>query len=286
MPEGDIVLRTARRLHTAFAGHALTVSDLRWPSLATVDLTGREVLEVVAVGKHLLARFAGKPDGGLTLHSHLRMDGSWRLTRTGPGADRRPFRPGDHRIRAVLADQHWTAAGYRLGMLDLVPTDAEARLVGHLGPDILAPGWDPVPVAATIAALPQLAIGEALLDQRVLAGIGTFYLAEACFLRGVLPWTPAGEVDVEALLRMAHRLMSQNVDRAVQVTTGDARRGEEQWVHARSGRPCRRCGRPVRVASLGTAPQERVVFYCAHCQGGLAPSDDGRRQQPLGSARR
>jgi endonuclease-8 len=167
-------------------------------------------------------------------------------------------------------------------MLDLVPTDAEDRLVGHLGPDILAPGWDPAPVAAAVAAGPERTIGEALLDQRVLAGIGTFYLAEACFLRGVSPWTPAREVDVEPLLRMAHRLMSANVERAVQVTTGDARRGEEQWVHARSGRPCRRCGQTVRVASLGPAPQQRVVFYCPHCQRGPVPTDDGRPQAPLG----
>jgi endonuclease-8 len=106
VPEGDVVLRTARRLHAAFAGAPLTVTDLRWPSLATVDLTGREVLEVVAVGKHLLARFTG----GLTLHSHLRMDGSWRLTRTAPGAAGRPFRPGDHRIRAVLPGTGWACS--------------------------------------------------------------------------------------------------------------------------------------------------------------------------------
>jgi endonuclease-8 len=125
-----------------------------------------------------------------------------------------------------------------------VATDHEHRLLSHLGPDILAPDWDPVAVASRVRADPERTIGERLLDQSVLAGIGTFYLAaETCFLRGVSPWSLVGEVaDVEALLRLAHRLMSTNVERAVQVTTGDARRGEECWVHARSGRPCRRCG--------------------------------------------
>ena len=283
MPEGDVVLRTARRLHAALAGKALTKSDLRWPSLATVDLTGRPVLEVVAVGKNLLIRvtsLAGEPDGGLTLHSHLRMDGSWHVHRTGERWNARP----EHGIRVILGNGEWTAIGHRLGLLDLVATVDEAGIIGHLGPDILAPEWNLAEATDRIAAHPDRTIGETLLDQRVIAGIGTFFMTEACFLRGVNPWRPVREVaDLRALTEMAHRLMTANVERAVQVTTGDARRGQEQWVHSRSGRPCRRCRTTIRVAPLGLPPAQRVAFWCPSCQPGPVPTDTGGPQRPLGA---
>lgn len=277
-----MVLRTARRLQAALAGRTLITSDLRWPSLATVDLTGRTVTEVLAVGKHLLIRMTG--DGGRTLHSHLRMDGSWHVHRTG---ERWTGARPEHGIRVILANQEWTAIGHRLGLLDLVATNNEDSLIGHLGPDILAPDWNLDAATARIAATsPGPSIGEALLDQRVIAGVGTFYLSEACFLRGVNPWQPVGEVaDLRALVDLARRLMTANVDRAVQVTTGNARRGQEQWVHSRSGRPCRRCRTTVRVAPLGVAPMQRVAFWCPSCQPGQVPTDTGRPQRPLGAGR-
>jgi endonuclease-8 len=284
VPEGDVVLRTARRLHAALAGKVLTKSDLRWPSLATVDVTGREVREVVAVGKHLLIRIASReddPEGGLTLHSHLRMDGSWHIHRTGERWNARP----EHGIRVILGNPEWTAVGHRLGMLDLVATADEQSIVGHLGPDILGPDWDPAVAAERIAAHPDRTIGETLLDQRVIAGIGTFFMSEACFLRGVNPWLPVREVsDLQALAELAHRLMSTNLERAVQVTTGDARRGQEQWVHSRSGRPCRRCRTTIRVAQLGLPPTQRVAFWCPSCQPGVVPTDTGAPQRPLGAS--
>jgi endonuclease VIII len=282
VPEGDVVLRTARRLHAALSGRRLITSDLRWPSLATVDLTGRDVLEVVAAGKHLLIRTDGDP--GLTLHSHLRMDGSWHVHRTGErwvGA-----RP-EHGIRVILANAEWTAIGHRLGMLDLVATADEDGIVGHLGPDILALDWDLDVATRRVEAHPDRTIGETLLDQRVIAGIGTFFMSEACFLRGVNPWQPVRDVtDVRALVELAHRLMSASVDRAVQVTTGNARRGQEQWVHSRSGRPCRRCRTAIRVAQLGLPPTQRVAFWCPSCQPGVVPTDTGAAQRPLGAGRR
>lgn len=283
MPEGDVVLRTAQRLHQALAGRVLTRCDLRWPSLATADLSGREVLEVTARGKHLLLRTG--PDGDrLTLHSHLRMEGAWHLQpadRAVPGGRR------GEQLRAVLGNSRWTALGFRLGMLDLVPTSAEPTLVGHLGPDLLGPDWDRDRALANLAADPGRPLGEALLDQRVLAGIGTFYLAETCFLRGLSPWTPVGEVaDPGAVVDLAQRLMQANLGRGVQSTTGDLRDGNRQYVHSRSGRPCRRCGAPVRVAPIGPAPQDRTAFWCPSCQPGPAPTDDGRPQAPLGARRR
>jgi len=211
------------------------------------------------------------------------MDGSWSVHRTeGTGS----AGTTGHGVRAVLANPVWTAVGHHLGMLDLVPSDREVDLVGHLGPDVLGPGWDGAEAARRLAAVPGRPVGEALLDQRVLAGVGTFYLSEALFLRGVTPWTPAGETDTVALADLVHRLLLANCDRTIQVTTGDARRGQEQWVHGRSGHPCRRCGQPVRVAMIGRPPQQRTAFYCPSCQRGPAPTDDGRPQRPLGASRR
>lgn len=285
VPEGDVVWRTAQRLQAALAGHTLTRCDLRWPSLSTVDLTGRPVVEVVSAGKHLLARCGPATTGDvpLTLHSHLRMEGSWYLHRTGQAW--RARRPA-HEVRAVLANPGWTAVGHRLGMLDLVPTADEHRLVGHLGPDLLGPGWDAAEVVRRLAAMPGRPVGEALLDQRVLAGVGTFYMCEVLFLRGVTPWTPVGRAgDLDRLVDLAHRIVLANRDRGVQSTTGDLRPGREQWVHSRSARPCRRCGTPIRVAVIGVAPTDRVAFYCPGCQRGPAPTDGGRPQRPLGTRR-
>jgi endonuclease-8 len=282
VPEGDVVRRTAQRLHAALGGRTLVTSDLRWPSLATVDLRGRDVLEVVSAGKHLLARV----EGGLTLHSHLRMEGQWRVHRTtDTAAGRRSAH--DRGVRAILANAEWTAVGHRLGMLDLVPTDREDGLVGHLGPDVLGPGWDAAEATRRLLAAPGRAVGEALLDQRVLAGVGTFYMCEVCFLRGVSPWTPAGEVpDPAGLVTLVYKIMWANAERVVQSTTGDVRKGRQQYVHARSGLPCRRCGTTVRVAMIGPAPTDRTAFYCPHCQPGPAPDQGRAAPAPLGASRR
>jgi endonuclease-8 len=284
VPEGDVVWRTARRLHRALAGRELLASDLRWPSLATVDLSGRRVLEVASAGKHILTRVeAGGDDPPVTLHSHLRMEGSWYVERTGDPGGRRSASG----IRAVLTTSDWTAVGHKLGMLDLVPTTQEDDLVGHLGPDLLGPGWDAAEAERRVLERPDRELGDALLDQRVLAGVGTFYMAEACFLARVTPWSPVSALEDPAqFVALVHRLLNLNKDRADQVTTGDLRRGRQNFAHARSGLPCLRCAGTVRVAPIGTPPQDRTAFYCPGCQRGPAPTDDGRPQRPLGSSGR
>jgi endonuclease-8 len=282
MPEGDVAWRVSRRLHAALAGRVLTESDLRWPSLATVDLSGREAVEATSRGKHILVRVAAGAGGPpLTVHSHLRMEGSWHIHRTGERWSAR----GADAVRAVLANDTWTAVGHKLGMLDLVPTAREDELVGHLGPDVLGADWDAQEALRRLRAQPDGTIGEALLDQRNLAGIGTFFMTETLFLRGITPWTAVRDVpDLPAVVALAHRLLDVARVRGVQVTTGDLRPGRGQYVHARSGRPCLRCGTPVRVAAIGIAPQDRVAFYCRHCQRGPAPTDDGRPQRPMGAS--
>ncbi|MGQ0625703.1 MAG: DNA-formamidopyrimidine glycosylase family protein, partial [Sporichthyaceae bacterium] len=147
MPEGDTVHLACRRLHEALAGATLTHTDFRVPELATVDLTGTTVTEVRARGKHQLFRF----EGGWTLHTHFRMDGTWHLTR--PGAARRGG--PDHQIRAVLRTADWEAVGYRLPVLELVRTSEEDAVVGHLGPDLLGPDWDPAQALARLGADPD-----------------------------------------------------------------------------------------------------------------------------------
>jgi endonuclease-8 len=187
----------------------------------------------------------------------------------------------------ILANATWTAVGHRLGMLDLVPTADEGRLVAHLGPDLLGEDWDADEAVRRLRLDPGRRIGEALLDQRNLAGIGTFFMAETLFLRGVTPWTAVADVaDLPAVVALAHTLLDLGRARGTQVTTGDTRPGRTNYVHARSGRPCLRCGTPVRVAPIGTAPEDRVAFYCPHCQRGPAPTDQGRSQRPLGATRR
>ncbi len=282
MPEGDTVKRTAERLHAALAGQPLVVGDLRWPSIATADLRGVTTTEVVARGKHLLHRF----DDGRTLHSHLRMEGQWRVDRTDLGSSGRLARRAD--TRAILATPEWTAYGLRLGMLDLVRTTEESTLVGHLGPDVLGPDWDAGRAVTNLAAADET-VGGALLDQRNLAGVGTMWAAEGLFLLRLRPWTRTSEVPagtLKELLDRIHRLMSAAVGYAVQSSTGVRRAGETTYVHGRSGRPCRRCGGTVRVATVGPALRERTMFYCPGCQGGLAPTDDGRPMRPLGSGPR
>lgn len=132
MPEGDVVWLAARRLHEALAGRPLTRSDFRVPRLAATDLRGRTVREAVPRGKHLLVRV----EGGFTVHTHLLMEGRWQIRRAGPP-------PRDHRVRLILTNAEWQAVGYSLGVVELLRTADEAAAVGHLGPDLLDPGWGP-----------------------------------------------------------------------------------------------------------------------------------------------
>ena len=267
MPEGDTVYLAARRLHDALAGRVLTRSDFRVPQLATTDLTGREVVEVVSRGKHLLTRIAGE----LTLHTHFRMDGSWHLYRPGARWNGGPA----HQVRVVLENADWQAVGYRLPVVELLDTSDETAVVGHLGPDLLGPDWDPEEAVRRITGSPDREIAPALLDQRNLAGIGNLYKTEVLFLSGVAPWTKVADVDVEAVVRRAHRLMVANKDHWQQTTTGSTRRGEDHWVFERAGRPCRRCGTRIVDAMQSEPGQERVArisYWCPMCQAGPAPA--------------
>ncbi|EPH42732.1 DNA-formamidopyrimidine glycosylase family protein [Streptomyces aurantiacus] len=266
MPEGDTVHQAAHRLHTALAGHTLTRSDLRVPRHATADLTDRTVLDVTPRGKHLLTRV----EGGLTLHSHLGMDGSWRVY-----APQERWRGGPaHQIRAVLATADHTAVGYRLPVLELLRTTDEHRVVGHLGPDLLGPDWDPEQALRNLRAAPERPLGEALLDQRNLAGIGNIYKSELCFLLGATPWLPVGDLPEETAARLpalAKKLLEANRDRPARTTTGSTRPGQRLYVYGRAPRPCLRCGTALRSAEQGDGTRRRPTYWCPTCQQGPTP---------------
>lgn len=264
MPEGDTVWLAAQRLDERLAGRRLTHADLRVPALATVDLTGRSVLSVVPHGKHLFTRL----DDGTSLHSHFRMDGSWHLYRPGERWHGGPT----HNIRALLRTEEWDAVGYRLHDLGLVRTIQEDRYDGHLGPDLLRADWDPALAVKNVGADPARTIGEAILDQRNLAGVGNLYACESLFAERVTPWSPVADVDVDAVVDRAARTMQRNRGVPEQNTTGLPGRDRTHWVHGRHRRPCLRCGTPIRTGYLGDDEQARVCYFCPACQTGPGPT--------------
>ena len=250
MPEGDTVWRTARHLDRALSGRILTGTDFRVPALATSDLSGHQVDATISRGKHLLTRI-----GDVTLHTHLKMEGAWHLYRPGT-----PWRKPAHEARVVLTTDDWVAVGFALGVVELVSDEAD--VVGHLGPDLLGPDWDPGLAVTNLTRDPERAIGEALLDQRNLAGIGNIYRSELCFLAGVSPDAPVSAVaDLPRLVNRAKSLLEANKERVEQSTTGDLRAGRRTWVYRQ--RVCQRCGTAVVV---GQDDRERATYRCPSCQ--------------------
>ncbi|MFF5624075.1 DNA-formamidopyrimidine glycosylase family protein [Microbacterium sp. LWH10-1.2] len=256
MPEGDTVFRTAKRLDDALAGAEVTRFDLRVPRAATVDLTGQLVHGAVARGKHLLLRI-----GDSTVHSHLRMDGAWFVYAPGE-----KWRHPAYKVRAIVGTAKREAVGVDLAEIEVVPTRDEAQLIGYLGPDPLSEDWDAEEAIRRLEADPR-SVHVALLDQRNVAGFGNEYAAELLFLRGILPERPVQDVDVAALVDLGVRTIRANRDRADRTFTGVNRPGQTTWVYGRAGRPCRRCGTPIRKGSQGADPtRERVTFWCPSCQ--------------------
>ena len=250
MPEGDTVWHTAAMLRQHLAGRTLTRCDVRVPRFATVDLTGQVVDEVLSRGKHLFIRV-----GRASIHSHLKMDGSWRV-------GNRPVRV-DHRARIILEANGVRAVGLDLGVLEILERDRDGDAVAHLGPDLLGADWDPGRAAANLAARPDRPIGEALLDQRVLAGIGNVYCNELCFVGGRLPTAPVSAVsDPHRLVSRARDMLWANRFRVNRCTTGDTRRGRQLWVYGRAGQSCRRCGTAIAFDDTG----DRVAYWCPACQ--------------------
>lgn len=246
------------------------------PRFAALDLRGRQVESARARGKHLFVVVGPDPAGRdpVTLHAHLKMEGRIHVHRAGER-----WRFPAHTARLVMRAGDVEVVGTELGLLRAL-TSAEAdHAVGHLGPDLLGADWDDevstAEIVRRVRQRPDRSIGEALLDQSNLAGIGTIYRAELCFLRGVDPREAVAAVPGPAsMVLLARRLLVANVDRSVRVTTGQARRGRELWVYGRDGRPCRRCGTLIESFRLGGLADpadpsdslDRIAYRCPSCQ--------------------
>ena len=255
MPEGDTIHYAASRIRPVLEGHVPDELATphprfgrdRWPE----RLAGRAVRSVDAHGKHLFLRF----EGGLTIHSHLRMTGSWRVVDAN---GRRPSRAAWLVIRREARE----VVQLNGPVLELM-TDSRTRLdqrIAGLGPDILAPEFD---YGRFLGRLreddPTRPIGDAVLDQRTIAGIGNLWKAEACFAAHIDPWRPAGEVsDAEA---------TAIVDAARPRMQESARGGfhtRAEQVYRRAGRPCPRCG--TRIERRGQGDDNRTTYWCPGCQ--------------------
>ncbi|TQK30992.1 endonuclease VIII Nei2 [Arthrobacter sp. SLBN-53] len=249
MPEGDTVYRTATKLREALVGRTLTRCDVRVPRYAAVDLTGQRVDEVLSRGKHLFIRV-----GAASIHSHLKMDGSWVIG---------SFRGPQHRIRIVLGTADTVAFGIDLGVLEVLERADDQDAVAHLGPDLLGPDWDPQLAGQNLIAQPDRELADVLLDQRVMAGVGNVYANELCFVLGKRPDSPVGEVsDPLRVVQRARDMLWLNRNRASRIITGNTRRGQQFWVYGRSAEPCRRCRTPIRRDDSG----DRIRYWCPNCQ--------------------
>jgi endonuclease VIII len=250
MPEGDTVFRTADSLRKALVGQTLTRCDVRVPRYATLDLSGHVIDEVCSRGKHLFIRV-----GPASIHSHLKMDGSWRITSRAA--------PVDYRVRIILETSRIRAIGIDLGVLEILERDHDHDAVDHLGPDLLGADWDPKMAADNLIASPDRPIAETLLDQRVMAGIGNVFCNELCFVSGHLPTAPVSAItDPHRLVIRARDMLWANRLRQNRCTTGDTRPGRQVWVYGRRGESCRRCGTPIAYDDSG----ERVAYWCPVCQ--------------------
>lgn len=265
MPEGDTIARTADVLRAALVGRPITAARARpQPGMRRVPdlsrLVGTTVTSVEPRGKHLLIGF----DSGLTLRTHLRMRGSWHRYRPGE----RWHRPATA-ASVVLENLSAVAVAFSTPIVELL-TDAELRrssVLGTLGPDLLAADFDADEALARLRALGNEELGNALLDQRAVAGMGNVYKSEVPFMEGMDPWAPVSaftDEELRAALATGRRLLQANTRGGARVTTGSRMPGQALWVYGRAARPCRRCGTPIRHARQG--PLARLTYWCPRCQ--------------------
>jgi endonuclease-8 len=265
MPEGDTLARIAAVLGPHLVGHVVTAARGRPGGAHLEKVVGQTIESVEARGKHLLIGF----DRGLTLHTHLALHGSWHRYRPGQRWQRSPSR-----AVAVIETANTTAVCFDAPTVELIETRAlvlHDRLTG-LGPDLSDPNFDR---AAALAGLrdpgrAQMAIGDALLEQRAAAGIGNVYRSELCFLEKLDPFTPVTDVPdamLHRLLERASKLLIINSSGGARVTTDAATPGNV-YVYGRTGRPCKRCGTLIKSRVVRARPDAnpRRVFWCPRCQ--------------------
>jgi endonuclease-8 len=274
MPEGDTIFRTARTLNNLLAGHRATRFDTAYAHLARFDdekaIAGRLIERCEAAGKHVLIVF----EGDLVLRTHMRMNGSWHVYRHG---ERWWRGPQAMRVRVDTAD--WVAVAFDVPVAEFVTAKqlASTDPVAALGPDLLKPDFDRDEAIRRVRAAGALPIAQALLDQRLVAGIGNVYKSEVLFLAGIHPDTPASAVPQESIARVmdiARSLLGDNVVegtpaaiqtyRSLRRTDRRSDPSDSLWVYSRAGQPCRRCG--TSIASKKMGPDARATYWCPTCQ--------------------
>jgi endonuclease-8 len=259
MPEGDTIHRAARTLDRVLRGKVVSAVESPLPAIAGADLEGQSVSKVEARGKNLLVVF----EDGRVLHTHMRMTGSWHVYRPGERWQR-PRR----QARVVLTTADFVAVCFDAPVVRLLRSGSLARdkALSSLGPDLLADEFDLLEARRRLHSLGTVPIGEALLRQSAVAGIGNVYKSETLFLCGQSPFTPAGDLSdgaIDRLLETARRMMAATLRRGVRATRPTLTR-ERTWVYGRSGRPCRRCGTEIRMRRQGM--EGRSTYWCPSCQ--------------------
>jgi endonuclease-8 len=263
MPEGHTIHRAARRLASVLVGNRLERVAARGHHLVAAKteerLRGATVTGVEARGKHLLVH----TDNGWSVHSHLRMDGVWHLYRKGER-----WRKSRTRAWLVLGSGDWDAVNFDGPILELHRTEDLMRdpVLTELGPDILVEPVDDADYLRRMRRNDHREIGDAVLQQRIVAGIGNIYKAESLYLAGIDPWRRVRDVSDDDLVRIreiATRIMHDGVLDARAITyTGPGRPG--QWVYGRAGQACRKCR--TRIESRKQGEDQRVTFWCPRCQ--------------------
>jgi endonuclease VIII len=275
LPEGDTIHRAAQTLHRVLAGQVVTRFESAYPALTRIDadhpIAGRTIESVSARGKHLLIAFSGD----LVLHTHMRMNGSWHL-----------YRPGDRwkrpavDMRVLIATGNAVAVGFNVPIAELLSgRELERhRELRALGPDLVSASFDPAEAAARLRERGQEPIADALLNQRVMAGIGNVFKSEILFMAKIDPFTRVADLDDETISRLieiARTQLRANVaprERTLapargRRTTGSLHPSKGLWVYGRAGQPCRTCG--TRLEARKTGPDARLTYWCRSCQANL-----------------
>jgi len=273
VPEGDTIFRAARSLHAVLAGKTVTGWRSPLPGFARADFTGKRIEKVEAHGKSMMLTF----DDGSAVHSHMRMTGSWHIYRPGE----RWRKPG-HFARLVLETADFVAVCFSAPVVEfLAPGRAERHeAVTRLGPDLLKDDFDAAEARRRLRERDATPLGEAIMVQRALAGIGNVYKSESLFTERLNPFLPVSAFDdatLDALVATARRLMMQNLDGFPRMTTRPpsmSARGPRNWVYGRRGEACLVCGARIEMRRQGMAA--RSTYFCPSCQGVAAGAWNGR----------
>ena len=251
MAEGDTILRTARRIEAALGDDPVEAStpSPRGRAARVEQLDGLTLERADTRGKHLLLHF-----GELVLHSHLGMSGSWHVYRRGE-----PWRKPSGAAWAALSTSRAEAVQFGGPTLRLLRAGALARdpVLARLGPDVLAPDFDADRIARSLSSAPERSLGDALLDQHLVAGIGNIFKSEACFAARLDPWQQVDDL-TDGQLRDVAQAANDLMREAAEQGRGD------RAVYKRAGRPCPRCGTPIRSRGQGDA--NRTTYWCPVCQ--------------------